>query len=310
MKRVPHIVVMAVTLLLLLVLVGCQVATPAVTPTELPRVLATPGVAAPASLGIPTISTSETSAVSGIALRDIPAPRSMTGWKTVPIQECGEPLVELNSLHSRVVVDAQYQQQGIAGASSRQYLRRGAADRLVSAANRLPDGYKLVIFDAYRPLAVQQALFDSFKGVVEKEMPGHSPEEILEATQKYVSLPSSDLTRPSPHATGGAIDLSILGPDGMLLDMGTTFDSFEAQAGTAYFADRRKDELLHRNRQLLYTVMVDAGFTNYPEEWWHFDYGNQFWGHLSGKDATYNLADALSPEKRGALSSATPIAGR
>jgi D-alanyl-D-alanine dipeptidase len=223
----------------------------------------------------------------------------MAGWKNVPIQECGEPLVLLNGIHQHIAVDAKYQQQGIAEASTQQYLRKGAADRLISAANRLPEGYKFVIFDAYRPLAVQQALFDSFKEIVKKEMPGASEDEISEATQKYVSLPSSDLTRPSPHATGGAVDLSILGPDGQPLNMGTDFDSFEPQAGTGYFRDRAGDEQIHRNRQLLYTLLVDEGFTNYPEEWWHFDYGNQFWGHISGKQAIYSLADALPPEKRG-----------
>jgi D-alanyl-D-alanine dipeptidase len=276
MKRVSLFVAVAVKLLLLLVLVGCQLATPVVTPAV-----------------IPTVSPFASSTGLVISPREIPSPRAMAGWKTVPIRECGEALVELNSIHPRVVVDAKYTQQGIAGASSQQYLRKGVADRLVDAANRLPEGYKFVVFDAYRPLAVQQALFDSFKAVVEKEMPGRSNEEILEATQRYVSLPSSDLTRPSPHATGGAIDLSILGPDGKALDMGTEFDSFEVQAGTAYYMNRPESELIYRNRQLLYTLMVDAGFTNYPEEWWHFDYGNQFWGHLSGKDAIYNLVDAL-----------------
>lgn len=33
-----------------------------------------------------------------------------------------------------------------------------------------------------------------------------------------------------------------------------------------------------------------AGFINYPEEWWHFDYGNQFWAKLAGKKAIYGAA--------------------
>ena len=39
------------------------------------------------------------------------------------------------------------------------------------------------------------------------------------------------------------------------------------------------------NRRLLYHVMVSAGFTNYPDEWWHFDYGNQNWALMSGRKA-------------------------
>lgn len=58
-------------------------------------------------------------------------------------------------------------------------------------------------------------------------------------------------------------------------------------------AARVGPRLVHGNRRLLYTVMVEAGFTNYPLEWWHYDYGDQFWGHLSKRDAIYGLAEKL-----------------
>lgn len=67
--------------------------------------------------------------------------------------------------------------------------------------------------------------------------------------------------------------------------MGTTFDFFNIEAHTDYY--ERTDNLTFRkntrvkqicsNRRLLYNVMIDNDFTNYPNEWWHFDYGNQFW---------------------------------
>lgn len=46
---------------------------------------------------------------------------------------------------------------------------------------------------------------------------------------------------------------------------------------TPYF--RETNPLFHQNRKILYDAMIIAGFTNYPEEWWHFDFGNQF-SHL------------------------------
>ena len=42
-----------------------------------------------------------------------------------------------------------------------------------------------------------------------------------------------------------------------------------------------------QNRRLLFNAMVDQGFTNYSEEWWHFDYGNQFWALINGVHAIY-----------------------
>lgn len=77
--------------------------------------------------------------------------------------------------------------------------------------------------------------------------------------------------------------------------MGTTFDYFEPKAGTRYFEDKIElgEELSGlelaalKNRRLLYHLLNDVGFTNYREEWWHFDYGDQFWGKLSGDAAVY-----------------------
>jgi zinc D-Ala-D-Ala dipeptidase len=152
-----------------------------------------------------------------------------------------------------------------------------------------------VVFDALRPPSVQQSLFDSFKDRLTLENPGRTEQEIVEMTQTYVSLPSSNPARPSPYAMGGAVDLSIAGTDGALLDMGTGFDWFGLEAGPHYFRGWDGAEQIHLNRRLLFTVMLEAGFTNYPEEWWHFDYGNQFWGHLSGNQAVYNLAPENTP---------------
>ena len=44
------------------------------------------------------------------------------------------------------------------------------------------------------------------------------------------------------------------------------------------------------NRRLLWNVMTQVGFSNYPEEWWHFDFGNQFDAIQSGRQAIYGAA--------------------
>jgi D-alanyl-D-alanine dipeptidase len=36
--------------------------------------------------------------------------------------------------------------------------------------------------------------------------------------------------------------------------------------------------------------MHELGFTNYPEEWWHFDYGNQFYAKIKDKAAICGVA--------------------
>lgn len=222
---------------------------------------------------------------------EIPDPVSMAGWKEVAIEESGQSLIDLDNLDPRIQVVPQYLRQGIPGALSRMYLRQEAVERLIEAARLLPEGYELVVYDSYRPLEVQASLFNTFKNQLQEQYPQKSEDELVVLTQTYVSLPSKDPARPSPHATGGAVDLSVICSSGLPLDMGTDFNSFEIVAQTAYFKRDRKAESIHQNRRLLYMVMTQAGFTNYPEEWWHYDFGNQFWGKITGEKAKYGLAD-------------------
>lgn len=226
---------------------------------------------------------------------------SIRGWQGVEIKEPEkpEPLVDLareERLKPYLVLSPQYYQQGIEGSIERMWVRKGVAATLYRAALLLPEGCKFKIWDAWRPLAVQQALFDKWIDSLRKKRPELSEEVLREEAQKYVSLPSADPSKPSPHNTGGAIDLTIIGPDGKELDMGTEFDYFGAEAKITFFEEKLRDsevtlserELqILKNRRLLYSVMTTAGFTNYPEEWWHFDLWNQFWGKIKGKVAIY-----------------------
>lgn len=176
---------------------------------------------------------------------EIPDYVPMVGWKEVGIEECHQSLIDLDKLVHRMQVVSEYYRRGIPNSMHRMYLRQEAAERLIEAANLLPSGYNLIIFDSYRPLTVQESLFNTFKDQLQQQYPQKSEEEIIEYTQTYVSLPSKDPTKPSPHATGGAVDLSIIDPMGFLLNMGTDFDSFEIMAQTAYFKNIRTGEYIH-----------------------------------------------------------------
>ena len=118
-----------------------------------------------------------------------------------------------------------------------------------------------------------------------------SDEELDKLTRTCVSMPSYNILRPAVHSTGGAVDLTIVGPDGETLEMGTGFDefndatwtyAFEPDSGTGLVNDEARD-----NRRLLYNVMTEVGFTNLPSEWWHFDYGDGMWAQLKNENAIY-----------------------
>jgi D-alanyl-D-alanine dipeptidase len=216
---------------------------------------------------------------------------SIKGWKNIPIEECGERLVSIGEAFPEQLVDLrpQYYLQGISGALPECYVRETVVERLVDVACHLPDGLRLVIWDAWRPLKVQQALFDDYKTELRNQYPDMDEDRLIEETSTFVSLPSDNPLFPSPHSTGGAIDLSIVDDGGEYLKMGTAFDDFSLRANTRYYEEKLEagsitppEEEFLQNRRLLFHVMTRGGFTNYPEEWWHFDYGDQFWAKLSG----------------------------
>jgi D-alanyl-D-alanine dipeptidase len=71
----------------------------------------------------------------------------------------------------------------------------------------------------------------------------------------------------SQHNLGLAVDLTLIGGDGVELDMGTPFDTFSSAAHTANATGE-----VAANRRLLVRLMEAEGFTNYNKEWWHFSY--------------------------------------
>lgn len=76
------------------------------------------------------------------------------------------------------------------------------------------------------------------------------------------------------HQTGGAIDCTLCSSDGQLLDMGTHYLEFTDKTKTNSSSLSKEQK---RNRDLLCDAMKNAGFVNYPNEWWHFSYGDKMW---------------------------------
>lgn len=227
----------------------------------------------------------------------IPAIGEPEDWKELGIDECDEPLVSLESV-DRIVTSSEYCRRGYQNALRQTYVRLGVRSKLCDAAELLPLDHKLLVFDGWRPKALQEELFDELSGRNRREHPDLTDDEVTAMTKTYVTYPNDDPTAPNPHLTGGAIDLSICDADGSPLSMGTKFDEFSPKSRTRYYEDLlaikkelSTDELSYlRNRRLLFHVMSAVGFTNYAEEWWHYDYGNQFWSSLTQQKAIYGPA--------------------
>lgn len=205
-------------------------------------------------------------------------------------------MVEIKS-GNRLLVEMQYPKRGMKSAEARCFVREEVRQKLLEAAEKLPKGYCLKILDAWRPFALQQELYDVYaKEIIEKfSLEGMAEEEQKRIIRKYVSEPKEDRNIPPVHTTGGAVDVTLVYEDGKEVPMGTGFDDFFEMTDTDYFEkqgsseeDRVEETVnIRENRRLLYHAMTEVGFTNLPSEWWHFDYGNRFWGYYNQKPAIY-----------------------
>ena len=218
----------------------------------------------------------------------IPEIRGNHGWRDVPIEPVDEPLVAVAGIGGRIREDPRYFTMGLPGASRVCHVREGVARALVEAADALPPGLGLLVWDGYRSLETQLALFNGHLNELIALHPDWPADLLEEEAARYVTPPSRSAIAPPPHLTGGAVDLTLTGADGQPLDLGTTFDAFVDAAGARALEDVPGPSRDHR--RILFWAMTSAGFTPYVEEWWHYDLGDQFWGLQSGQTARYGAA--------------------
>lgn len=199
------------------------------------------------------------------------------------------PLVKINP-ETGIIIDMMYPKLGFKNSINDCLVRKEVLDKLIEAKSKLPNGYTFKIWDAYRPLSLQNELYLFYKDKIIKEfnLENLSKEEQDDVIKNYVSLPNNDIELPPLHSTGGSIDLTIFDLNNNKdLDLGVKFDEFTNLTNSDSFEEDGMDEVIRDNRRLLYTVMTSVGFTNLPSEIWHYDYGNRAWGFYKNEPAIY-----------------------
>ena len=221
----------------------------------------------------------------------------------IPIDESKDPLVHIPedqfvcaTPHPYAVLGAPY------GNASPFFLRQEVLTALSRAQQTLQEhhpAWKLFIFDAYRPVAVQQFMVDfTFDQAIQDR---HLDRAQLSAAQTAAlwqevfqlwAPPVLDPATPPPHSTGAAVDVTLFDTDSsQTVEMGSPIDELSERTQPNYFetvaADPNQSEqvqaeaaLAHQHRELLRTTMESAGFSRHLGEWWHFSLGDQMWAWL------------------------------
>ena len=127
------------------------------------------------------------------------------------------------------------------------FLRLKTVNALVEVNKKfIEKGYKIKIFDCYRPLDIQKKMWK------------------IVSNPEYVANPAKG----SIHNRGGAVDITLVDHNGDELDMGTSFDFFGIEASHNY---QNVSEEVKKNRLLLKTTMIGSGFNSFDSEWWHYN---------------------------------------
>ncbi len=211
---------------------------------------------------------------------------SVPQLRSIPIHDNGEPLVDLLSvcreLHWEPHHPAfEYQRYTLA--------RQGLAERLCQAAAMLPAGIRLGVVECYRAPAIQKAMHQATRERMRREHPEWTPQRLGREANRF-SAPM-DLQVPPPHSTGGAVDLHLVGEDGQLLDLTSPYEIMDPRGARAMAKGLTPTAMA--NRALLRDVLLAAGLTNYPSEWWHWSYGDQGWAYRG--DHPHALYGAIEP---------------
>ena len=149
-------------------------------------------------------------------------------------------------------------------------LTKEAARALKAVASEMiVQGYRLKIFDAYRPAcAVRQFVLWGIEDQDIRMKPYFYPD-----LQKQDLFSKGYVAKQSSHSRGSTVDLTLLDMStGKELDMGSPFDLFSP---ISHPDCRDITEEQYENRMCLQRAMVRGGFIPMDCEWWHFTLKNE-----------------------------------
>lgn len=123
--------------------------------------------------------------------------------------------------------------------------RTGTAQKLAHASQLVKQqGYRLKVWDAYRPVSAQKRLFEVYPD------------------PNFVAQPDPNFS----HQKGVTFDLTLIDQGGQELPMPTAFDDFSAAASRKAAPLSAAAKYYH----ILNDAMLEAGFVGYENEWWDY----------------------------------------
>lgn len=166
-------------------------------------------------------------------------------------------LIKLTDIDNEFLINLKYAESDnftgqVVYNSKECWLDRNTAQLLIKAKNIFKkDGYKVRIWDAYRPISAQKRFWE------------------IMPNDDFVARPPDMATikkfRPT-HMNGLCVDITLADMNGENIEMPSEFDDMTEKASINFHSD----DTGMKNALYMRKVMESCGFKGYDKEWWHF----------------------------------------
>ncbi|HEY3783048.1 MAG TPA: M15 family metallopeptidase [Fimbriimonadaceae bacterium] len=196
------------------------------------------------------------------------SPEPVHALDRIPERENNDPLVDLRLVAPNIK---------ILRPATIPWCRKRVAEMVKEAASKLPNGYGIGVTDAWRPIERQRRIYDFMWNSAKEAFPDRPHASLRRTVNRWVAPPYRKA--PPGHCTGAALDVNLVDANGEIIDVSAPYERFKA-APTYTLG---LDEEAARNRMLLVDTMLEVGFSNCRDEWWHYSYGDAGWAVRMGE---------------------------
>ena len=159
-------------------------------------------------------------------------------------------------------------------------IRQVVRDKVIACSEALPDGLCLMVFEAFRSRERQWELWKPVFARITQDHPDWNEAQVYTESSRWVSPPDGF---GSGHQAGAAVDLKLALSDRTELEHGGLMKGLSGVAPTAWPVSPE----IRKNRDMLVQAMEATGMINYPDEWWHFSYGDRLWAEVTDRNTAF-----------------------
>lgn len=196
-------------------------------------------------------------------------PEPIAALNKIKAIDNGEPLVDIRKIAPKAQIFRE---------ATIPYARKRVVEMLDKASRDLPKGYFLSVTEAWRPLERQRLIYESMTNFLLEVKPGIDYATLRRTISRWVA--PVDQKAPPGHCTGAALDVYLVNKNNEQFDVTSPFERLAA--GPTYVYGLTKEAKY--NRDILVKAMLNSGFSNCRDEWWHYSFGDAGWAVRTARE--------------------------